>query len=205
MCFSSTFEATPASSRLECVDCIECSRVSVVKSCRRKACCGKWQTLKARGQCRGFGHGSIRSISTRITDAPSRAPGSGMTMMMFNRAYRLISRSAHFPSNIVNARMSSQAQSASKLFFVYAPDKTDEGTFENRMTVRPKHLETAKERTAQGLIRRFLLALTSISIIEPCTTGLGGGLMTPESIATPDAPKKLVGSTFIFQAESLEE
>ncbi|KAJ2931310.1 hypothetical protein H1R20_g5846, partial [Candolleomyces eurysporus] len=80
--------------------------------------------------------------------------------------------------------MSSQAQSARQLFFVYAPDKTEEGTFERRMSVRPAHLDVAKERTGQGLIR---------------------GLMTPESIASPDAPKKLVGSTFIFQAESLEE
>ncbi|KAJ2916318.1 hypothetical protein MD484_g4088, partial [Candolleomyces efflorescens] len=83
--------------------------------------------------------------------------------------------------------MSSQAQPARQLFFVYAPDKTEEGTFERRMSVRPTHLEVAKERTGQGLIR------------------LGGGLMTPESIATPDAPKKLIGSTFIFEAESLDE
>ncbi|KAF6760089.1 hypothetical protein DFP72DRAFT_1042699 [Ephemerocybe angulata] len=83
--------------------------------------------------------------------------------------------------------MSSQAQPPRQLFFVYAPDKAEDGTFERRMSVRPKHLETAKERSAQGLVR------------------LGGGLMTPESIESADAPKKLIGSTFIFQAASLEE
>jgi hypothetical protein len=110
--------------------------------------------------------------------------------------------------------MSSQARPTPKYFFVYAPDKTEAGTFERRMSVRPKHLETAHERTGQGLIRMLDTVVNSVhaaltipppSLVHTCGTGLGGGLLTPESIASPDAPKKLIGSTFIYQAESLEE
>jgi len=39
-------------------------------------------------------------------------------------------------------------------FFVYAPDKVEEGTFEKRLSVRPKHVETAKSRIEAGFIRR---------------------------------------------------
>lgn len=35
--------------------------------------------------------------------------------------------------------------------------------------------------------------------------GVGGFLLTPESIATPDAPKKMIGSTFIVEATSIDE
>ncbi|KIK09333.1 hypothetical protein K443DRAFT_980 [Laccaria amethystina LaAM-08-1] len=72
-------------------------------------------------------------------------------------------------------------------FFVYAPDKTAEGTFEKRLSVRATHLETAKERISKGIIR------------------VAGALLTPESIATPTADKKMVGSTFIFEAETIDE
>lgn len=72
-------------------------------------------------------------------------------------------------------------------FFVYAPDKTEEGTFERRLSVRPTHLETAKERTLKGIIR------------------IGGALLTPESIATPTADKKMIGSTFICEADTIDE
>lgn len=61
--------------------------------------------------------------------------------------------------------------------------------------------------------RNVLAKVSSVSPPQPelvsrhslIVAGLGGGLLTPESIASPDAPKKLVGSTFIFQAESLDE
>ncbi|KAF9528522.1 hypothetical protein CPB83DRAFT_854306 [Crepidotus variabilis] len=81
----------------------------------------------------------------------------------------------------------SAAPPARKLFFVWAPDKTEEGTFQKRLSVREKHLVTAKERIEGGFIR------------------LGGMVTTPESIATPDTPKKMIGSTFICEAESLDE
>lgn len=110
------------------------------------------------------------------------------------------------PSQLRIARMSSRAQASPKYFFVYAPDKTEEGTFERRMSVRPKHLEVAHERTSQGLIRTLATTDTTRSAIHIWRSlGLGGGLLTPESIESPDAVKKLIGSTFIYQAESLDE
>ncbi|KAJ6572061.1 hypothetical protein B0H19DRAFT_1255979 [Mycena capillaripes] len=68
-------------------------------------------------------------------------------------------------------------------FFVYAPDKTDEGTFERRLSVRAKHLENAakpKEGIRAG----------------------GGALLTPESLT--GAEKKIVGSAMVYEAESIE-
>ncbi|KAJ7851855.1 hypothetical protein B0H14DRAFT_2761206, partial [Mycena olivaceomarginata] len=67
---------------------------------------------------------------------------------------------------------------------VYAPDKTDEGAFERRLSVRPKHLENAAKAVSEGLIR------------------VGGALLTPESLTGGD--KKLIGSAMIYEAESLE-
>ena len=39
------------------------------------------------------------------------------------------------------------------LFFVWAPDKTEEGTLARRLEVRGQHLESAKERIGRGFIR----------------------------------------------------
>ncbi|EAU91565.1 hypothetical protein CC1G_02054 [Coprinopsis cinerea okayama7 len=81
----------------------------------------------------------------------------------------------------------STAAPAKHKFLVYAPDKTEEGTFEKRLSVRPKHIEVAHERNIAGIVK------------------LGGAVLTPESISSPTAQKKMVGSAFIFEAESLEE
>ena len=35
--------------------------------------------------------------------------------------------------------------------------------------------------------------------------GVGGVLTTPDSVTNPEAPKKMLGSTLIFEAESIEE
>jgi len=40
-----------------------------------------------------------------------------------------------------------------QLFFIWAPDKTEEGTFERRLSVRSNHLESAKEEISGGFIR----------------------------------------------------
>lgn len=40
-----------------------------------------------------------------------------------------------------------------QLFFIWAPDKTEEGTFERRLSVRGNHLESAKENISGGFIR----------------------------------------------------
>ena len=45
----------------------------------------------------------------------------------------------------------------------------------------------------------------SPSSIPNVYLGVGAALLTPESIATPDAEKKLIGSTFICEAETLED
>lgn len=39
-------------------------------------------------------------------------------------------------------------------FFVYAPDKTDEGTFQLRLSVREKHLVGVRAAVADGTIRK---------------------------------------------------
>ncbi|PPQ93677.1 hypothetical protein CVT25_012736 [Psilocybe cyanescens] len=72
-------------------------------------------------------------------------------------------------------------------FFVYAPDKTEPGTLERRLSVREKHLVGAKVNHESGLIR------------------IGGMITTPDAITNPDAPKKMVGSTFLFEAESIDQ
>ncbi|TFK44500.1 hypothetical protein BDQ12DRAFT_717646 [Crucibulum laeve] len=80
--------------------------------------------------------------------------------------------------------MSSSAPT-SRLFFVYAPDKTDEGALDRRLSVREAHLKVAKERVANGFIR------------------VGGMMTTPETMLAEK--KKMVGSMFVCQAESIEE
>ncbi|KAK7059702.1 YCII domain-containing protein [Favolaschia claudopus] len=70
-------------------------------------------------------------------------------------------------------------------FIVYAPDKTDEGAFERRLSVRPKHLENAAKLTSEKVIL------------------LGGAMLTPESLTGAD--KKMIGSTIIYAAKTLEE
>ncbi|KAJ7512454.1 hypothetical protein B0H11DRAFT_1698841 [Mycena galericulata] len=69
-------------------------------------------------------------------------------------------------------------------FFVYAPDKTDEGAFERRLSVRAKHLDNAAKGINDGVIR------------------VGGALLTPESLTGAD--KKMVGSILILEAENIE-
>ncbi|EKM80793.1 hypothetical protein AGABI1DRAFT_83753 [Agaricus bisporus var. burnettii JB137-S8] len=72
-------------------------------------------------------------------------------------------------------------------FFIYAPDNTKEGTLDKRLSVRAKHLETATANFGSGFVR------------------VAGALVTPESIASPDAPKKMVGSAFICEAEHIDQ
>ncbi|KAI0740635.1 hypothetical protein C8Q76DRAFT_608567 [Earliella scabrosa] len=71
-------------------------------------------------------------------------------------------------------------------FVIYAPDMTDEGAFQRRLSVRPAHLDKAREHISGGTIK------------------VAGAMLTPESIASPTAEKKMIGSVFICEAESLE-
>lgn len=90
-------------------------------------------------------------------------------------------------------------------FIVYAPDKTDEGAFERRLAVRPKHLEVSNKMHEAGTLRKLLSAypFTSSTYCSCFLTGLGGAMLTPESIQL-GSEKKMVGSVLIFEAETLE-
>jgi len=104
--------------------------------------------------------------------------------------YRPLSTHPPFtPSSFVQRCHAMSTTSGPKLhqFLVFAPDKTDEGAFQRRLSVRDSHLGKAKKMTEAGKIK------------------LGGAMLSPESIATPDAPKKMVGSTMIYEAETLQE
>ncbi|KAJ6491285.1 hypothetical protein C8R47DRAFT_1271968 [Mycena vitilis] len=67
-------------------------------------------------------------------------------------------------------------------FVVYAPDKTDEGVTERRLSVKAQHEENGA-KYPPGLVRA------------------GGSLLTSEST---EAEKKTFGSMAIFQAENIE-
>jgi uncharacterized protein YciI len=69
-------------------------------------------------------------------------------------------------------------------FFVYAPDKLEEGTFEKRLAVREQHLTVARQNISEKVIR------------------FGGALMTPESLQSEQ--KKLIGSTMVFSAPNID-
>ncbi|KAH9913503.1 hypothetical protein B0H21DRAFT_703925 [Amylocystis lapponica] len=69
-------------------------------------------------------------------------------------------------------------------FVLYAPDVND--SLQRRLAVRPTHLENAHKLTLEG------------SLVS------GGAMLSPESIASPTAEKKMVGSVIIYAAESLE-
>ncbi|KAI0667082.1 hypothetical protein C8Q78DRAFT_983090 [Trametes maxima] len=71
-------------------------------------------------------------------------------------------------------------------FLVYAPDMADEGALQRRLSVRQAHLARAKEEEAKGVVK------------------LGGALLTPDSIVSQTAEKKMVGSVFICEAESVD-
>lgn len=42
-------------------------------------------------------------------------------------------------------------------FFIYAPDNTEEGTLEKRLSVRAKHLETATANFGSGFVRTLMI------------------------------------------------
>jgi hypothetical protein len=55
-----------------------------------------------------------------------------------------------------NTRFTTSVDSATpqlQAFFAYLPDKTDEGAFARRMSVRPQHLVRAKELFESGIFR----------------------------------------------------
>ncbi|EJD08493.1 uncharacterized protein FOMMEDRAFT_165059 [Fomitiporia mediterranea MF3/22] len=83
--------------------------------------------------------------------------------------------------------MAAPTQANQFQFMVYCPDKTDDGAFQRRLSVREKHLENAKVLGDNGTLK------------------FGRAIMSPESIASPGAEQKMVGSMMVYQAASLEE
>ncbi|KIM79013.1 hypothetical protein PILCRDRAFT_74837 [Piloderma croceum F 1598] len=71
------------------------------------------------------------------------------------------------------------------MFLVYAPDKTDQGTFQRRLSVRPKHLVRSTQMFESGFIK------------------VAGAMLTPESIETPSSERKMIGSVLIVEAENI--
>ncbi|PVF99401.1 hypothetical protein CPB86DRAFT_703313 [Serendipita vermifera] len=81
-----------------------------------------------------------------------------------------------------------EAKPALHTFIVWAPDYTDDDAFNRRMAVRGQHMVKAMESAKDGMFTRII-----------------GPYLTPESIATPDAPKKILGSMLLVRAASIEE
>ncbi|KZT03967.1 uncharacterized protein LAESUDRAFT_658742 [Laetiporus sulphureus 93-53] len=71
-------------------------------------------------------------------------------------------------------------------FVVWAPDMTDPDALQRRLSVRERHLARATD------------------LHNSKQWKVGGALLTPESIASPDAEKKMIGSMIICEAESIE-
>ncbi|KAJ3901693.1 hypothetical protein F5879DRAFT_967255 [Lentinula edodes] len=96
-------------------------------------------------------------------------------------------------------------------FFVYAPDHTEEGTFAKRLSIRNEHLARMKTILAAGTIRTLFPYHPSIGIrnlirvLHWYWVGVGGVLLSPESLSAPPEGQKMIGSTFICEAESLDE
>lgn len=88
-------------------------------------------------------------------------------------------------------------------FFVYAPDKTAEGIFQLRLSVREQHLVGVKAAIESGTIRKTILS--THKFLLNLAVGVGGFFTTPESIATPTSERKVIGSTFICEADSIDE
>jgi uncharacterized protein YciI len=84
-----------------------------------------------------------------------------------------------------------------RTFILYAPDKTDEGTFALRMSVRPNHLVVANKMLTSGTLSGFyILAIKPGVDCELCAEH-AGAMQDPDS-------EKMVGSMIIYEAESLD-
>ncbi|KAI0628379.1 hypothetical protein C8Q77DRAFT_1148102 [Trametes polyzona] len=102
------------------------------------------------------------------------------------RVFMPPSRATLFNARAMSAAATGNAPPQRHKFLVYAPDMTDPDALHRRLSVRPAHLERANGEIAKGVIK------------------LGGAMLTPESIASRAAEKKMVGSVFVCEAESLD-
>jgi hypothetical protein len=85
---------------------------------------------------------------------------------------------------------------------IWAPDQSDEGALDRRLAVRERHLEVAKESMKAGYVTSSFLLNQSLSCALKNIIAVNGPLLSPESIASPDAPKKMIGSMLIVRGES---
>jgi uncharacterized protein YciI len=92
-------------------------------------------------------------------------------------------------------------------FFVYALDKTEEGTLAKRYDVRPQHLEKLQPLVDSGTVRKWIMTLhVKLTLLnDVMCTGLGGMLLSPEAMETEGRGGKAVGSLLIVQAKTMEE
>jgi hypothetical protein len=87
-------------------------------------------------------------------------------------------------------------------FIVWAPDKTEEGTLQRRLSVRPKHVEDGRDKIESGFISN-LIHMNEAGSLLIMHLEVGGMVTTPESIESPGAEKKMIGSAFICEAENI--
>ncbi len=92
------------------------------------------------------------------------------------------------------------------LFAVYAPDYTNPGVLECRVSVREKHLRSIDEKLDSGIISTYLsLQYGPVLVTIPiCCAEFGGALLTPE-LTDESGRKKMTGSLMFYDAESIEE
>lgn len=101
--------------------------------------------------------------------------------------------------------MTTEPKNPQHLFVIWAPDYTDEDAINRRLAVRSRHLETAKENMKSGYVTSSSHLIkpveeqTSTHTNTTLTAGVNGPLLSPESIASPDAPKKMVGSMLVVR------
>ena len=93
-------------------------------------------------------------------------------------------------------------------FMVYAPDYPDAA--QRRQQVREQHLANLKGLHGSGALRahhfhQLYSVLKTINYNGVVILEYGGALLSPDSIETPGAPRKMVGSMVVIQAESLAE
>jgi len=58
-----------------------------------------------------------------------------------------------YPFSLLHLRKMTTTTPTRHRFFVYAPDKVEEGTLERRISVRPTHRESLKKMVEDGIVR----------------------------------------------------
>jgi uncharacterized protein len=92
------------------------------------------------------------------------------------------------------------------LFAIYAPDYTEPGTLDRRISAREEHLKGIHRLRSSGIASTCSLAV----VVPPTMTTFffcaefGGPLLAPELVDEKDR-KKMTGSLMFFEAESIEE